>query len=116
MNELLILSDFDLHKTLFIIHQVCFKSFLYKSNFLDMNILDYEYFLIMVLNVLMLVCASLDIRGFSDFKCSFSQNLIDLIKLAVIQGLFLCLNLLYFTSLVVEFVFIAFVNSYYNRL
>ena len=38
MNELLILSDFDLHKTLFIIHQVCFKSFLYKSNFLDMNI------------------------------------------------------------------------------
>ena len=34
MNELLILSDFDLHKTLFIIHQFCFKSFLYKSNFL----------------------------------------------------------------------------------
>ena len=44
MNELLILSGFDLHKTLFIIHQVCFKSFL--SKFLDMNIfLDYEYFL-----------------------------------------------------------------------
>ena len=50
------------------------------------------------------------------FKCSLSRNLIDLIKLAVIQGLFLCLNLLYFTSLVVVFVFIAFVNSYSNRL
>ena len=72
----------------------------------------------MVLNVLMfvlmLVCSSLDIRGFFDFKCSLSRNLIDLIKFAVIQGLFLCLNLLYFTSLVV--VFIAFVNSYSDRL
>ena len=61
----------------------------------------------MVLNVLMfvlmLVCSSLDIRVFLDFKCNLSRNLIDLIKLAVIQGLFLCLNLLYFTSLVVEF-------------
>ena len=74
----------------------------------------------MVLNVLMfilmLVCSSIDIRWFLDFKCSLSRNLIDLIKLAVIQGLFLCLNLLYFTGLVVVFVFIAFVNSYSNRL
>ena len=67
MNKLLILSDFDLHKTLFIIHQVCFKSFLYKSNFLDMNIFFRLriFFLMMVLNVLMfvlmLVCSSLDI-------------------------------------------------------
>ena len=56
------------------------------------------------------------VRGFLDFKCSLSLNLIDFIKPAVIQGLFLCLNLLYFTSLVVVFAFIAFVNSYSNRL
>ena len=78
--------------------------------------LDYEIFLMMVLNVLMLVCSSIDIRGFLDFKCSLLVNLIDFIKLAVIQGLFLCLNLLYFTSLVVVFIFIAFVISNSNRL
>ena len=74
----------------------------------------------MVLNVLMfvlmLVCSSIDIRGFLDFKCSLSRNFIDFIKLVVIQGIFLCLNLLYFTCLGVVFIFIAFVNSYSNRL
>ena len=49
--------------------------------------------------VSMLVCSSIDIRGFLDFKCSLSRNLIDFIKIAVIQELFICLNLLYFNRL-----------------
>ena len=42
----------------------------------------------MVLNVLMFVYSSIDIRGFLEFKCSLSRNFIDFINPAVIQGLF----------------------------
>ena len=35
--------------------------------------------------ILLLVCSSIDIREFLDFKCSLSQNLVDFIKPAVIK-------------------------------
>ena len=71
----------------------------------------------MVLNVLMfvlmLICSSIDIRD-KSFKCCLSRNLIDFINPRII--LMFKLHKLYFTSLGVVFVFIAFVNSYSNRL
>ena len=51
-----------------------------------------------------------------DLKYYLSRNLIDFINPAVIQGIFLCLNLLYFTVYLLYFLFNAFINSNSNRL
>ena len=73
------------------------KVMLNTRNGLDYSIMSmlyrYHYYL----------CSSIDIRVFFDFKCCLSLNIIYFIKPVVIQGLFLWLNLLYFTSFVVYF-------------